>query len=153
MTDDDLGHEATAGTGPLAPPPQPTQADPAGGAPLATDRQTAGAGGETQGDGSGFPEPPPILDIDETNLAGAGVDTPQWSPSAVPGDTASVASAEAERLDPERASSERAAETPPHEDAEQMERALREGGPLAAADRYEQQRREAPTDAGGTSLT
>ncbi len=37
---------------------------------------------------------------------------------------------DAEQVDPEHASSERAAETPPHEDAERMEAALRLGGPL-----------------------
>lgn len=41
-----------------------------------------------------------------------------------------ISAADAERLDPEHASSERAAETPPHPDAERMEAALREGGPL-----------------------
>jgi hypothetical protein len=35
-----------------------------------------------------------------------------------------------EQVDPEHASSERAGETPPQPDAERMEAALREGGPL-----------------------
>jgi hypothetical protein len=154
MTSEDLGHDATAGTGPLAPPPQPTQTGPAAGAPLGTDRQTAGAhGGPTGADSGRSTEPPPVLDIDETNLSGAGVDTPQWSEATVRGDTVPVTPEEAERLDPERASAERAGETPPHADAEQMESALREGGPLAPADRYERQRREAASDPGGTSLT
>jgi hypothetical protein len=56
--------------------------------------------------------------------------------------------------DPEHASSERAAETPPHDDAERMEAALRIGGPLVTDDEDEaQQRREQPTEDGpGTSL-
>jgi len=61
---------------------------------------------------------------------------------------------DAEQVNPEQASSERAAETPPHSDAEEMESALREGGPFLAGDPHEQARREQPTEAGpGTSLT
>ena len=56
--------------------------------------------------------------------------------------------------DPEHASAERAGETPPHEDAERMEAALRVGGPLVPDDEAEAQaRREQPTEDGpGTSL-
>jgi len=58
-----------------------------------------------------------------------------------------------EDRDPEHASAERAGETPPQEDAEQLESALREGGPLAPADRFADQRRERSTEPGpGTSL-
>ena len=57
-------------------------------------------------------------------------------------------------VDPEHARSELAGETPPHSDAEEMEAALRERGPLGGKDPYEQARREQPTEAGpGTSLT
>jgi hypothetical protein len=60
---------------------------------------------------------------------------------------------EAQRLDPERATSERAGETPPHQDAERLESALREGGPLAdGEDARRAAAREAPLDPGGTSL-
>ena len=56
---------------------------------------------------------------------------------------------------PEHARSERAAETPPHEDAEEMEAAMRErGAPLASAEPSEDERRQQPTEPGpGTSLT
>lgn len=61
---------------------------------------------------------------------------------------------DAEQYDPEHASSERAAETPPQPDAEQMEQALRERGPLGPADPYARQRLQQPTEDGpGTSLT
>jgi hypothetical protein len=61
---------------------------------------------------------------------------------------------DAEQVDPEHASSERAGETPPHDDAEQLESALREGGPLGPADDAAEQRRQQPTEEGpGTSLT
>ncbi len=56
-------------------------------------------------------------------------------------------------VDPEHARSELAGETPPHADAEKMESALREGGPLAG-DPYAEARRVQPTEPGpGTSLT
>jgi len=59
----------------------------------------------------------------------------------------------AEDRDPEHASAERAGETPPHEDAEQLESALREGGTLGPADEFAAQRRERSTEPGpGTSL-
>ncbi|MFL6137471.1 MAG: hypothetical protein ACJ74O_06690 [Frankiaceae bacterium] len=66
----------------------------------------------------------------------------------------SVTPLEAQRLDPERATSERAGETPPHEDAERLESALREGGPLPDRDDGDAgaAAREAPLDPGGTSL-
>lgn len=51
---------------------------------------------------------------------------------------------------------ETAAETPPHEDAERMEAALRIGGPLAPLEDEQTAtaRRERPTEDGpGTSLT
>lgn len=61
---------------------------------------------------------------------------------------------DAEQYDPEHASSERAAETPAQADAEQMESALRERGPLAPDDPYAVQRRVQETELGpGTSLT
>jgi hypothetical protein len=60
---------------------------------------------------------------------------------------------DAEDVDPEHARSELAGETPPHPDAEKMESALREGGPLAG-DPYAEARRVQPTEPGpGTSLT
>ena len=60
---------------------------------------------------------------------------------------------DAQQVDPDHARSELAGETPPHPDAEQMESALREGGPLASEDLTEQRRRQ-PTEPGpGTSLT
>ena len=62
---------------------------------------------------------------------------------------------EAELTHPDEASAERAGETPPQEDAEQMEAALRRGGFLETDDPAEAQaRREQPTEDGpGTSLT
>jgi hypothetical protein len=55
---------------------------------------------------------------------------------------------------PRHARSEEAGETPAQPDAENMEGALREGGPLGEADPYAAQRRSAPTEDGpGTSLT
>ena len=57
---------------------------------------------------------------------------------------------EAQQIDPERATSELAGETPPHGDAERLEAALREGGPLP--DAGSEPDREAPLDPGGTSL-
>lgn len=73
-------------------------------------------------------------------------------PNDQPLDTQPV---DAERVDPEHARSERAAESPPQDDAEEMEWALREGGPLIPDDpEDEESRREAPTEPGpGTSLT
>jgi hypothetical protein len=60
---------------------------------------------------------------------------------------------DAQQVDPEHARSELAAETPPHADAEEMEAALRVGGPLAS-ENNEEQRRAQPTEPGpGTSLT
>ena len=60
----------------------------------------------------------------------------------------------AEQVDPEHASAERAAETPPQADAEEMEAALREHGALGPSDPYAARRRLAPTEDGpGTSLT
>lgn len=61
---------------------------------------------------------------------------------------------EVERLHPE-ARTDRAAETPAQPDAEQLESALREGGPLVHDDpEVIQARRELPTEDGpGTSLT
>ena len=62
---------------------------------------------------------------------------------------------DAEAVDPEHARSELAAETPPHPDAEEMESALRERGPLVADDERARQAQWAqPTEPGpGTSLT
>jgi hypothetical protein len=63
---------------------------------------------------------------------------------------------EAQRLDPERATSELAPETPPQDDAEQLEDALREAGrPLVedVDDPDAQAKRAAPIDRGGTSLS
>ena len=61
---------------------------------------------------------------------------------------------DAEQVDPEHASSERAGETPPHPDAEEMESALREGGPLLDDSEVEEARRQQATEPGpGTSLT
>ena len=59
---------------------------------------------------------------------------------------------EAEQRDPEHASSERAGETPPQPDAERLESALREGGPVMG-DPHEDDAKQAPLDPGGTSLT
>jgi hypothetical protein len=60
---------------------------------------------------------------------------------------------EAQQLNPERATSELAGETPPHEDAERLESALREGGPLPDGEGARRAAaREAPLDPGGTSL-
>lgn len=62
---------------------------------------------------------------------------------------------DAERVDPEHASADLAGDTPPHADAEEMESALREGGPLVEEDEGAvTTRREASTEDGpGTSLT
>lgn len=62
---------------------------------------------------------------------------------------------DAEQVDPQHASSELAAETPPTPDAEELESALREGvGSLGPADEFAEQRRVQPTEPGpGTSLT
>jgi hypothetical protein len=63
---------------------------------------------------------------------------------------------EAQRMDPEHATSELAPETPPQDDAEQLEDALREAGrPLVedVDDPEQQAKREAPIDRGGTSLS
>lgn len=62
---------------------------------------------------------------------------------------------DAEQVDPEHAKSELAGETPPHPDAEEMESALRQGGPLWKESEAEQAaRRKQPTEPGpGTSLT
>ncbi|RZS90249.1 hypothetical protein EV189_2033 [Motilibacter rhizosphaerae] len=59
-----------------------------------------------------------------------------------------------DQTDP-RADSLRAGETPPQDDAEQLESALREGGPLVHDDpAREQALKEQPTEDGpGTSLT
>lgn len=62
---------------------------------------------------------------------------------------------EAQVRDRERAMSELAPETPPQDDAEDLEAALREAGrPLVedVDDPEMQARRAAPTDRGGTSL-
>lgn len=61
-----------------------------------------------------------------------------------------VSPEEAQRIAPDRARSEEAAETPPHADAERLESALREGGPLPDAPARDD--RTAPLDPGGTSL-
>jgi hypothetical protein len=50
------------------------------------------------------------------------------------GEPRRVTPLEAQRLDPKRATSELAGETPPHEDAERLESALRETGPLPEGD-------------------
>ncbi len=74
---------------------------------------------------------------------------------AARGDEA-VTPLEAQRLDPEHATSELAPETPPQDDAEQLDGALREAGrPLVedVDDPDQQARREAPIDRGGTSLS
>jgi len=61
---------------------------------------------------------------------------------------------DAESVDPEHASAERAGETPPHPDAEKMEAALRKGGPLITDAEIEEARRIQATEPGpGTSLT
>lgn len=63
---------------------------------------------------------------------------------------------DAERYDPEHARSEEAAETPPQDDAERMESALREGGPIPVGsdERAARSQREQSTEPGpGTSLT
>ncbi len=70
-----------------------------------------------------------------------------------PGD-APVPPEEVEASDPQHASSERAAETPAHADAERMEAALRRGPGFLAKDPTDRARAEAPTEDGpGTSLT
>ena len=58
---------------------------------------------------------------------------------------------DAERRDPEHASAERAGETPPQPDAERLESALREAGPLMG-DPHQDDAKLAPLDPGGTSL-
>jgi hypothetical protein len=59
----------------------------------------------------------------------------------------------ADETDP-RADSLRAAETPAQPDAEQMESALREHGPLVTDEDHQRAVREQPTEDGpGTSLT
>lgn len=81
--------------------------------------------------------------------------TSSGQPTGDEGATAAGTTPEqAERLDPEHARSEVAAETPPHADAEEMESALREHGPLVTDDQDEAAaRREAPTEDGpGVSL-
>lgn len=62
---------------------------------------------------------------------------------------------DAQRLDPQHARSEQAAETPAQPDAEAMESALREGGFLGSESAEdERRRREQSTEDGpGTSLT
>jgi hypothetical protein len=63
---------------------------------------------------------------------------------------------DAQRIDPEHATSELAPETPPQDDAEDLEDALREAGrPLIedVDDPDLQAKREAPIDRGGTSLS
>ncbi len=59
---------------------------------------------------------------------------------------------DAEAVDPEHARSERAAETPPQEDAERMEAALREGGPLRPIDDAPDGEPPLAEDGPGTSL-
>jgi hypothetical protein len=55
---------------------------------------------------------------------------------------------------PRHARSEEAGETPPHADAERMEAAMREHGPLVTDADTEARRRLQPTEDGpGTSLT
>ena len=68
------------------------------------------------------------------------------------GDRRRVTPLEAQQLNPEQATSERAAETPPHADAERLESALREGGPLPDAGADEPERDAPVADPGGTSL-
>ncbi len=58
-----------------------------------------------------------------------------------------------EQVDPEHATAERAGETPPHAEAEKMESALREAGPLVDDSEIEEARRIQATEPGpGTSL-
>ena len=73
---------------------------------------------------------------------------------ATAGEERRVTPLEAQRMAPERAASELAGETPPHEDAERLESALREGGPLpdATSEDDREAARQAPLDPGGTSL-
>ncbi len=59
---------------------------------------------------------------------------------------------DAEKVDPEHASSERAAETPPHADSERMEAALREGGPLRSLPKPNPEDVPDIEDGPGTSL-
>ena len=70
-------------------------------------------------------------------------DTPHSAPGPI----------DAEQVDPEHASSERAAETPPQEDAERMESALREGGPLGSREADSAEPPPFAEDGPGTSLT
>lgn len=68
-------------------------------------------------------------------------DTPHDAPGPI----------DAERVDPEHAKSELAPETPPQSDAEEMESALREGGPLKT-DEPGSDEPPAVEDGPGTSL-
>ncbi len=82
--------------------------------------------------------------------ADTGIDGSGGSPAP----TETVTPLEAQERWPERATSELASMPEPYADAEGLERALREGGPLADKDAfYEAQRRAAETAPGGTSLT
>jgi hypothetical protein len=66
----------------------------------------------------------------------------------------SVTPLEAQERWPDEATSELAAKPEPYPEAEKLEGALREGGPLADKDDYyEAQRKAADTAPGGTSLT
>jgi hypothetical protein len=66
----------------------------------------------------------------------------------------SVTPLEAQERWPDEATSELAAKPEPYPDAEKLESALREGGPLADKDDYyEAQRKAADTAPGGTSLS
>lgn len=68
--------------------------------------------------------------------------------------TEHVSVREAQERWPDEATSERRPETPPHGDAEDLEKALREGGPLHDDyDVKEAQLRRQDTAPGGTSLT
>ena len=96
--------------------------------------------GSFQNDGNenGRPDADTSIDAD-----GAPTDTPER-----------VTPLDAQTRWPDRATSELAAKPEPYPDAEQLEGALREGGPLADKDDYyEAQRKAADIAPGGTSLT
>jgi hypothetical protein len=81
-------------------------------------------------------------------------DTSVDGSGGAPAPTETVTPLEAQERWPERATSELAAEPEPYPDAERLEGALREAGPLADKDAvYEARRRAAETAPGGTSLT
>lgn len=81
-------------------------------------------------------------------------DTDIDSSAGAPAPVETVTPLEAQERWPERATSELAAKPEPYPDAEKLESALREGGPLADKDAvYAAQRRQDDTAPGGTSLT